>query len=302
MKVQTDFFKTLFFIFGLFHFSFSQISLSLNTKKVDYLIGDQIEAELIVVHPKDVKISIETPSDHNLKPFSVLSYHLSAPVPYGKDLISQSLKLNLSVYALGRFNIPPIKLNLSDKDGKTSVIASLPYPIAVKSVLDAKEAQTPYDIKEIVSTNYSATLLFYALITSLVLFLLFFFLRRFLKRRRKQLSVIEKSLRLLKRLEEANYLVNGNQRLFFYKLSSVVKNFLGGYLRKPFASMTTKEIERQISPEQFENAQILLDILKYSDKVKFAPNHDYDYEKTLLFVEELKQILRTEEEKNKKKK
>lgn len=191
--------------------------------------------------------------------------------PLSVEKTDSGLVLTFLADTLDAFRVGPLTLEYSDRDGNRLSLASEPAAISVTTALASDpSAQSLRPMKELLPIGFAYKK--QILMASAVLAVLFaiFLLWRFFSRRKGRFILVrniaphEAALLELARLEGDDAL---SAKEFAFRLSAILRTYMGSIRDFPAAEMTFEEISAAAS---FSEDREVLPVLKATDMVKFA--------------------------------
>lgn len=245
---------------------------------------------------EDVRLP-EFPGEEGV-PFSLLEIYPPEEVTEG-GVRSRTLRLKITAWETGDFEIPAL-------EPIGGGVGSKPIPVAVLSVgLD--ETGDIRDVKDPLAPerNWFATLLPWGALALVAALITWLIIRR---RGRKALpdpvlARVDLRPAHLIAIEEINHLErdwaeaaeeeNGDRRIYFFRISQVVREYIHNRFALPAPERTTREIMREIKGERIatESTGLLRELLAECDIVKYRGNRAESelfeslVERSLRFVE-----------------
>jgi hypothetical protein len=291
------------------------IKVTAEVDKAVITIGDRIIYSLIIQYEKQLKIQQPGPGA-NLGQFEIKDYTIYDPREIN-GMIQQKFDYEISVFDTGKFIIPPFPVAFAETDTSREyqIIESSPLEIYVRSVLIAGD-QEIRDIKppQNVPLNYRKWILI-GIIAVIIMASLIFFLY-YLRIRKQGRSILKKevirpaheiALEQIGTLMEnwRQMLKNNNHKQLFTEISQILRQYMENRYFIKALEETTLEIGWSINQLELENQlqQAIMDILEFSDLVKFAkfvPTEDETQECLQNLADFIKstQLVFDEEEKN----
>ncbi len=263
----------LFFLsFSLFSFSEDKpVVLKRELNKKSILIGESLIYTLSIKAPSHIQI--EFPQLKDLGDFEVRDFSLKEKV--FKDKIYRGI-YTLTAYSWGEKTIGSLRIGYNDGD-RQNYIEVPELRVRVKSFLKGPENDI-YDIRppKEVGIPLWIDLSFILGILSLAI-LGFIFLSRKNKKSKRDSSpkIYAHSIALnaLEELAKKNYLAQGEFKLYYLELSSIVRHYLEARFKLAAAEMTTEEFLNKVKDESIlssEQKLLLQNFLESADLVKFA--------------------------------
>jgi hypothetical protein len=243
-------------------------------------IGDQINYSLVIKHDKDLRI--EQPGEGlHLGMFEIKEFDFSEPIEQD-GFITQRYDFTISVFDTGSFTIPAFPIAyFPDTTNQYKIIEAAPIDIYVNSLLSGEDAPELKDIKPPIDFPFDFMFLYTIIALVAVLATVGYIAYRKWKSKKetgflfsappKARPAHEVALGALKELYNSELLANEEYKLFFSKLSEIIRIYLEGRFFVSALEETTYEILHDIKSHLDEKNFIQLTfILEQSDLVKFA--------------------------------
>lgn len=238
-----------------------------------FIIGDQINAILKVKTENKELVKWPELKD-SLSSLEIVSKtKIDTLVENNYKTLSQSYKL--TQFDSGTYILKPIAIKIGD-----STFYTKQKTLQVSSVEVDTTKQKMYDIKQNIYVGYSFwEILPYILILFVlgVMLYMFYFYWKKQKNKEKPVSVpkispFDFAILSLKKLDEGNYLKNGNIKEFYVKLTDILRRYIEDEHDIPTMESTTDEIMVSVQRIDFskEIKDKIRELLKESDFVKFA--------------------------------
>lgn len=256
----------------------ADISVSSHPEKDQVKLGEQFDLTLEVLH--DDGYTVAPPSvGETLGDFHVVKSSKQEDMTQdGRHRIVHHY--TLAGFKLDRATISSIEVGYRGPGGKPGLLTTDPQGITMISTVPEAETQVE-DIRNMAVIEPRMALwfkVFLALVAAAAVGLVLWFV---LRRRRqaaedkpkeKPLPPSVVALAKLKQLVESDLLFEGKHKEFYFRLSEILREFMTGRLGVAAVDMTTTEIEYAIrdNPISSEFCTTLLEILRFSDMVKFA--------------------------------
>jgi hypothetical protein len=254
----------------------SSVEVKASADPLTITIGDVVQFNLEVIHPKSVKIALPVVSP-TLNEWVVRNTTRLPAKETGPDRVSETLQLQLTIYKTGDLEIPSLNAEVVNAKGEREVRVSQPIKIKVQSVLDGEQ------LKEIkaqveIPPDYKPFLFLLAALAALALIV--YKVVRFLKQRKTRDVVMPIETRspaeiareaiqnlLVKRLVETGYV-----KEFYLELSEILKRYLGSKLGIISLERTTEEFigDLKNAAIPWEEYEHIKEFLMDCDLVKFA--------------------------------
>lgn len=238
-----------------------------------FIIGDQINAILKVKTENKELVKWPELKD-SLGSLEIVSKtKIDTLVENNYKTLSQSYKL--TQFDSGTYILKPIAIKIGD-----STFYTKQKTLQVSSVEVDTTKQKMYDIKQNIYVGYSFwEILPYVLILFVlgVMLYMFYFYWKKQKNKEKPVSVpkispFDFAILSLKKLDEGNYLKDGNIKEFYVKLTDILRRYIEDEHDIPTMESTTDEIMVSVQRIDFskEIKDKIRELLKESDFVKFA--------------------------------
>jgi len=243
-------------------------------------IGDQINYSLVIKHDKDLRI--EQPGEGlHLGMFEIKAFDFSEPLEED-GFITQRYDFTISVFDTGSFTIPPFPVAyFPDTTNQYKIIEAAPIDIYVNSLLSGEDAPELKGIKPPLDFPFDYMFLYTVIALAVLLATVVYIAYRKWKSKKetgflfsappKSRPAHEVALGALNELYNSDLLDRQEYKLFFSKLSEIIRIYLEGRFFISALEETTYEILRDIKSHLDEkNIMQLTFILEQSDLVKFA--------------------------------
>lgn len=248
----------------------------------EIFIGDRITYSIII--KRDNNLRIERPGEGlNLGMFEIKEYNFSEPVEKN-GIVTERFDFTISVFDTGKYTIPPFPIAYfpdSDSTDQYKIIEAAPVDIYVKSLLSGEEAPELKDIKPPIDIPFDYVFLFSMIAVALLIALAVYLGYRAWKQKQEKGYIFspppkprpahEIALEELKKLYASDLLVNKEYKLFYIRLSEILRTYLEGRYYISAMEETTYEILRDVKQHvDDEQYAALSEILQEADLVKFA--------------------------------
>ena len=243
-------------------------------------IGDQINYSLVIKHDKNLRI--EQPGEGlHLGMFEIKAFDFSEPLEED-GFITQRYDFTISVFDTGSFTIPAFPVAyFPDTTNQYKIIEAAPIDIYVNSLLSGEDAPELKDIKPPLEFPFDYMFLYTIIALVVVLAAVAYIAYRKWKSKKdtgflfsappKSRPAHEIALGALKELYNSDLLDRQEFKLFFSKLSEIIRIYLEGRFFISALEETTYEILSDIKDHLDEkDIRQLTFILEQSDLVKFA--------------------------------
>jgi hypothetical protein len=225
--------------------------------------GDVVTLKLSFQLPKGMTFPEKIPID-GLKDFHVL----------GMDTDDSEISIKLLVDTIDTFDVPSLKVMLTHTNGTIMNYKSDPVMLTLDLPFDEKDSELNiHDIKDIFKVN---TQKIYIIITVICLLLLIISLALFYVIKKRRQKIIEQAyqkapeeiaLDALRDLDRDAHLFRDNIKAYYFRLTQILKEYMGQIRGFPVAEMTTEEIASKVK----ENIDIeMVRLMRKADMIKFA--------------------------------
>jgi len=254
------------------------VSAESSVDKKEAFIGDKILYEVTVTAPKDAEITFPQFAE-NLGGFAIKDFGGSKKSRPFKGVVVYRQWYLLDTYVTGEYKIPGTEIAYKTKDGKEGRVAVKEAAVMIKSILEA-EGKMPQDIRDIkkpfefpgnlkfwiltalaVAVAITAAFVFYSVKKSRVF--------RILPAR----PAHEAAYEALEALRNEGLAKSGQVKEYYFRLSSIVRQYLESRFNLRAPEMTTEEFLGGLrdSDKLDEGLKVLLrNFLFEADMVKFA--------------------------------
>ena len=251
------------------------IRVKAEVDKAFLTIGDPVTYTVTVEHSPDIQIlsSIPAPSSDILEIKKVEDIQKKQ-----KKEVVTGRKFILTCYRLGEFILDPVTIKYR-KDGQPekSIQTNKLY-LTVKSVAGGETQEDIRDVKSVVPYKLHMGKLLWALLALVILGTGFFIYRMFLKKKivagpiAPPLTPEEEALLHLDELFESDLLKRGFIKMYYLRLSEILRVYFEKRYEILAVELTTVEILRALRPQHLETGlyQKIQYVLESSDFAKFA--------------------------------
>jgi hypothetical protein len=288
----------------------SPITINTTIDKAKVTTGDIITYTITMKHALDVIPN--TPDFNAISKFNIIGYPVSEPKEIKTGVFEQKYSVELRADQVGTYNISPIRIPFKVKEKNTDKYISgeahsQNITIEVASVLRLQGEPTDIkDIKDIVAVGRDWVPWFFWGLNIILLTIILYLLWKYRKKNHPNhikdeivLSAHEIALRELDKLKNKGLLQSGDAREHFFKLSEILRRYLGKRYLFPALDWTTEEItayfknqEKIELPTQTEANRILnkSDLIKFA-KAKALPETD-EIESVRTFIKSTQENLK----------
>jgi hypothetical protein len=258
-----------------------RISISSRVDKSSITIGDLILYTVEVSHNSDVLIELPG-SGANLGQFHIRDYRIGEPaIQDGKRITTA--EYTISTFFTGNFEIPPLTIGyILPGDSTLRQLSTEAIPITVESMLPS-EAGDIRDIKPPVKIPWTLSELLPWIVGGGLLlavgtgFLLYYLRRKrgggpFAGKREPDRPPHEIAREALDLLRNGDLLKKGKVKLYYIRLSEIVRRYFQGRYFIPALEMTTTELMTGLPFTEMDNESFgqTGDLLQTCDLIKFA--------------------------------
>ena len=274
----------LLFFYSTTGLANSPLTINAEIDKPTVTTGDIITYTITLKHEFDV-ITI-TPDFDSVSEFNLIERITSEPRETGKGLIEQKYSAKFRADKVGTYTIAPVRVPFKIKEKNTEKyilgeVRSQKFTVEVASILRLQGEPTDIkDIKDIVEVDRDWVPWFFWGLNIILLTIVLYLLWKYRKTKHPNptkeapaLSTHETAFRELDTLKSKGLLERGNAREHFFKLSEILRRYLGKRYLFPALDWTTEEIAEYFkNQEKIELASRTEAnrILKKSDLIKFA--------------------------------
>jgi len=210
-------------------------------------LGEPFVFEIVVTHDKAQRYELPTPGD--LGAFDYVTQ--SRERVDGADSSTTTFQVTLQAFELGKQRVPTLEFELSDPNGTVKMPVSGPEIEIVSSLpADADKGADLYDVRKPEELPVRTWRLVWALLIGLAIALLAYGVMRYLRRPRPVVVEPEKpkaplhvrATQALDALAAQNLPGQGRSREFYFRLSEIVRSYLGERYDFEALESTTPEL------------------------------------------------------------
>lgn len=269
----------LFFVFCIFHQQAVAQNVSAITDRNKILIGEQVVLQL-----KAENINAATTFLQNWFSVTDSSGHIQITKTDAVDTININgsttylQKIYITSFDSGKWSIAPLQISLQERATGKQVIYKTDSVVLEVLPVDVSGLTTYHDIKDILDVEAKPDYLLYGLIASgiIIAILITWFIIKFSKKKKSTLVVkgnpLEKALQQIKALQQEHLIATGNVKLFYVKLTFIIKNYFQEILQLHSTQSTSDELMVQLGvylqDEKYRTG--FYQFLRLADAVKFA--------------------------------
>ena len=254
-------------------------TVAANVDRAEAHVGDPIRLGVVTVAKTGVPVNL--PGTFDLGPFSLLGRGETSEQNLGDGRIRREFVLKIAAYEPGELQLPPIDVTYLGPAGEVKTVRTGAVAIKIASLIAnepepaLKDAATPVSVME---ENRLPLYIGGAVLAAGLGALITFFIVRKLRGRRGERPgppprpAHEIALERLDRLGALGFLENADNRPFYFAVSEVIRDYLGGRYGFDSLEMTTDELIVELR-RQAGREMILGEIqgwLSACDLVKFA--------------------------------
>ena len=225
--------------------------------------GDIVTLKLSFQLPKGMTIPEKIPID------GIQDFHIM-----GVDTGDAEISIKLLVDTIDTFDVPSLKVMLTHVNGTVMTYKSDPVMLTLDLPFDESEADLDVrDIKEIYKINTTKKYIIIAIICILLLIIGLAIWYIIKKRKQKRIEQAyqkapeEFAFDALRDLNRDAHLFRDNVKAYYFRLTQILKEYMGQIRDVPVAEMTTEEIASQVK----ENIDIeMVRLMRKADMIKFA--------------------------------
>lgn len=267
-------------IFNLQSSIAQSVSATLSSDSNQILIGDHLNVRLTIKHSKDLNVLLPKLID-TLGNMELVSDSKTDTVTEGNQTLLTKTFI-VSAYDSGEFHAGPVKLYFKNQVGDIDSLLSNAIPVTVNTVpVDTTQPIKP--IKAPLEVPYTWQEFIYYIVAALLLIALIAVAIVLWKRyKNKKPAVVERpkpkdpphvwAKKELKKLEEEKLWQKDEVKLYYSRLTDIVRLYLEYRFNWLALESTTEEIAAEIDKYEINDVakKLLLDTLRSADLVKFA--------------------------------
>ena len=276
-------------------------------------IGDLIKYTIIVQHDKNVEIQMPA-LGANLGSFEIRDYVDLQPVKQEGKIIHQR-EFTISTFETGDFEIPPVEVRYRTVGDTTwKAISTEKLKITVESMKPSEEGDIR-DIKSPLEIPRDWWRLIRWILAGVLVVAIGVVAYVIVKRHRQGKSIIprkekpkrpphEIALEALKELEREKLIEKGEVKLFYIKISEIIRSYFEERFFIPALEMTTGQLIEAMKEAEIENEVIkpteeflnLCDLAKFAKYVPSNEENQFALETAHKIVEMTKIVIEPEQE------
>ena len=260
----------------------SQYSVKTTLSKDAILIGDRVGLTISVLVPVSCRVTFPSLSDSLMKGIELVKKPIFETVKLKDNKNEQILKLFLTSFDSGSYQLPELKIAISD-GSRTDTVLSKPLNLVVNNLPKDKAVKDIYDIKapfgEPLTLKEVAPWAFGGILLAALIFLLVIYLKR--RRENRPFSFLQKhidpphvvALRELEKIKQEKLYLSENHKYYYTRLIDTIRIYIEGKYEVNAMEQTTDEILfglKQVGFPIDEQYIQLQDTLTLADLVKFA--------------------------------
>lgn len=271
--------SVLFFVFCIFHQAAFAQNVSAITDRNKILIGEQVVLQL-----KAENINAATTFIQNWFNVTDRSGHIQITKTSAVDTINVNgsttylQKIYITSFDSGKWFIAPLQISLQERATGKQIIYKTDSVVLEVLPVDVSGLTTYHDIKDILDVEVKPDYLLYGLIASgvIIAILITWFIIKFSKKKKSAPATkgnpLENALQQIKSLQQENLITTGNVKLFYVKLTFIIKNYFQEILQLHSTQSTSDELMVQLGvylqDEKYRTG--FYQFLRLADAVKFA--------------------------------
>jgi len=280
-QLRFGIFALLIFALGLSNLNAqTAISATLTTDSTHILIGDHLNVKLAVKHPKSVKIVMPAVKDS----IGNMEFITASKIDTINDPTNETLAQTYTVSAFdsGQFHAGPVAVFFKNSSGAWDTVISNAIVVDVNTIpVDTMRPFKP--IKGPLALPYNwRDLLPYVLFTLLLLVIIIAGILLWQKFVKKKPLIASRPMpkdpahiwarKELKKLEDEKVWQKGETKLYYSRLTDILRLYLEYRFNWLALESTTEEIQATIDNYKMKDKakDNLLQILRFADLVKFA--------------------------------
>ena len=259
----------------------SKVAIESSVDRSKITIGDLIKYTVTVTRDEDVMVQLPGLAK-NLGGFEIRDYQVHEPQKHDGKLIDK-VEYLISTFDTGEFEIPPLTIFYTiPGDTTRQALCTEPIKIVVESVKPS-EAGDIKDIKPQVEVPRNWRRIVFLASAGLLVVLLIVAVSYYIKKRRAGESLFPAKIEIprppheiayeeLEQLKNSDLLENGEIKLYYIRVSEIVRRYIEGRYQIVAIEMTTAELMENIRQADIdaELIQLLEEFLDLCDLVKFA--------------------------------
>lgn len=258
------------------------------------LVGDRVTFAIRVDHRDDEVASVEGIDSLSVKP-SVLLARRQGPSVSGTGYRRETFEFELAVFSKERQTLPPFTVVVRNSAG--TVTKRIPMHASNQVFVRALTDSTMHELRPLkppVRPTMPLSLLlpfFFSVFgIAFAVLLLLFFLKRSVRRSVEKIDPGQVALRKLRKLSSK---LSGGMppRDCYDELSNILRSFLENHYRIRALEAVTQEIERDLEKLAAPGLDIIMNLLRQADLVKFADSRP-DLEESRLSVQKAEELVR----------
>ncbi len=281
------------FVFLILLLSFGQrifaqsLSIQGELDKSEIKTGQQAAVELTIRTDNLAETSFRLSDNGEGQGFEVIALEATDTIELDNDLLEIKAHLVITSMDSTLIRIPPIIAETPTAiDSTESFALNVIQPdVDISKPNEFKGIKKPWsvsftwrDIMEIILSSA----IFWSILIVLVLSILSLLLYRWYKERQSRLAIKEETIRVLtaievfeqsiKLIEERNYILQGNFKIYYSLLIEALKTYLDIRLRQTTMEQTSNEVLETLSKLSYSKKELnqLEEVFRLSDLSKFA--------------------------------
>jgi hypothetical protein len=265
------------------NFERGPVAVAIDIDKKEISIADQLNLTISVTAEEDYEVQLPRFGD-KLEQFGIVDYQTSQPELIADNKLRTKRSYVLEPFLSGEYTIPPMKIVFKEKDiedVKEHELETEEIKINVTSLLPEKVADLKiHEIRPPVELPHpkrgwiwAVSILSVVVITSVVSLLIWLRNRRQTEEIAVSILAHELAYDQLEALIAEDLIAKGEVKLFFSKVSDILRHYIENRFGLHAPEQTTEEFMEEVKTSDYLSANyrpLLQKFLRYCDLVKFA--------------------------------
>ena len=258
-----------------------KVAAAFDTSRI--YIGDQIKFKIVVDQPADLPLSIISFKDSLIKNIEILSGPVVDTILKRDERILLEHNYLITSFDSGFYQLSPVYAEIKNTDETKRFYSDYTFLEVIRTSIEPPDSAEIFDIIAPYKVPISlGEILPWLLLVTLVVILTYFAFRLYKKYKNKE--IVEEVVKLpdpahiiafrdLERLKEEKLCQQGKTKLYYTKLTEILRQYLENRFGVNSLELTTDETLTMLLHSGFkkdENFERLKNILKGADMVKFA--------------------------------
>ena len=264
------------------------IAVTLRLDRTQLTIAERLNLTIEITADEDYEVDLPQFGE-NLEQFGIVDYRTTEPVLTADNKTRRSRSYVLEPFLSGDYTIPPMTFRFRKTDEtEDHEMATEELAVKVVSLLPENLAELKiHEIGDPVALPREPKRWLWAVLTAIGLLVLVAGLIVWLRRRRQPVALPpptpphEIAFALLQELVGEQLIENGKIKLFYQRISGILRNYIENRFNLSAPEQTTEEFLYSLQGDQRlpENHKQLLDqFLHHCDRVKFAEHQPSEEE------------------------